>query len=307
MMDQHRIRLIGDGAHSDRISGRLARDLLALLVEGSEQTLRFRIDGRSSVQGPPPKWLKPAADFLLLPSGDASSFVVQSSPLLDTMKDRFQQGVLFSDLDASESPIALFEDAIEDAAAGREDSDRFDADLVRTLERFGKLLDQGIDRIEFMNGRLVTVDRAALAQFERIEQTAPPTQRVRVAGTLEAIQYSDCRFKLILADGGVLAGTAVALGHEALKAFFGLRVVLVGTAAFRRSGAPLRLEAEALELATDRDVQMWSVAPKPLLTAQSMRELRVEQTRKQGLAKILGTWPGDETEEQIRLALEQRS
>lgn len=118
MNDKHQIVL--HGVPEDRISGHLFRDLLDVLVEGAERTLRFRIEGRSSAMGPYPKWLRPAADFALVrePKLGANQAIIEARPLVETMPDRFRQEDMFADLDPKRSPIELFEDALEDALTG---------------------------------------------------------------------------------------------------------------------------------------------------------------------------------------------
>jgi hypothetical protein len=164
----------------------LFRDLLDVLVEGSERSLRFRLEGRSSPKGAQPKWLRPAADFSLLrtPTLGASSAVIEAHPLVETMPERFQQGDLFADLDPRRSPIDLFEDALEDALRGDTDSDRFDESLVATFKRFEGLLEQGVEKVELVNGRTVRVDSASLENVRALARNSYAPQRVKVAGRL---------------------------------------------------------------------------------------------------------------------------
>jgi len=309
MAQTHSIRLKGPGASKEGVSAHLFRDLLDVLVEGAERALRFRIEGRSTAQGTPPRWLRPAADFVLLrvPELPASQATIQAPSLLSTMPERFHQGELYADLDPNKSPIEFFEDALEDALAGNKDSDRFDAGLVRTFEKFGSVLQQGVAEVELVNGRVLRIDRGALEKVEALARHSFAPQRVRVAGRLEAIRYSDCRFTLLLASGAELAGTATELGQDLLRNLFGRAVVVTGMAVFRPSGRPLRIEADTLELASERDTRLWSQPPKPLLGPSPMAQIREDQRGKGGLGALLGRWPGDESDEQVAAALESLS
>jgi hypothetical protein len=176
-----------------------------------------------------------------------------------------------------------------------------------SFERFGALLDQGVDSVELVKGRTLRVNRESLENVHKLASRSFAPQRVRVAGTLETIRYSDCRFVLVLEDASTLAGTAIDLGNEVLREFFGRPVVVTGKAAFRASGKPLRIDAEHIEPASEEDSKIWSAAPRPLLGPFPTRQVREEQRAKGGLAAVLGKWPGDETDEEVQAALESLS
>lgn len=308
MTNLHQIILSGPAVSDERISGHLFRDLMDVLVDGAERALRYRIEGRSTAGGGPyPKYLRAAADFALLrkPELGANSAVIEARPLVETMPDRFVQGEMFADLDPSRSPIDLFEDALEDALAGNEDSDRFDAGLVKSFENFGALLDQGVENVDLINGRHLQVNEKTLKKVHHLASRSYAPQRVRVAGQLETIRYSDCRFVLKLEDKTLLPGTAIDLGNEVLRAFYGKPVLVTGKATFRPSGRPLQIEAEDIENVSEHDAVIWSRPPKPLLGPA--RPVRDEQRGKKGLAALLGKWPGDETDEEVQAALDSLS
>lgn len=309
MAVEHRIILRGPGVTQDRISGHLFRDLLDVLIEGAERALRFRLEGRSTARGTQPAWLRSASDFSLLRRSelDVSSALVEARPLVETMPDRFRQDDMFSDLDPKQSPIELFESALEEALQGNEDSDRFDLGLVRTFEKLESLFQQGVDSLEIANGRIIHVDESSLARVRQLSAKSFAPQRVRVAGRLDAIRYSDCRFTLVPEGGPQLQGTALEPGQGVLQGLFGQAVLVTGHAIFRASGRPLRIEAERIEQASERDTKIWSAPPKPLFGPPPSRQGREEQRSKGGLATILGKWPGDETDEQIKQAVESLS
>jgi hypothetical protein len=83
--------------------------------------------------------------------------------------------------------------------------------------------------------------------------------------------------------------------------------VVGGTAVFRPSGSMLRIDADQIELAAPEQRQLWAKIPRPILAAFEPRALREVQGPRTGLNKIIGEWPGDETDEQIRSALETLS
>lgn len=305
MSEQHKIVVRGSAVGDGRVSGHVFRDLLDVLVEGSERALRFYMDGRSSAPGTQPSWLRSAADFELVRDAelDAGTVLVEAKPLIETMPDRFQQSELFSDVDPAMSPIDLFENALEDALRGNDDSDRFDQPLLRTIGKLEKLIDHGVERVDLVNGRTITVNRESLARAQSVFEKSYAPQRVQVAGRLEAIRYSGCRFTLVTAGGTQLSGVAIDLGPEALSSFFGQDVLVTGTAVFRASGAPLRLEADRIQPASAQQVSLWSAMPRPLLGPRSRVTPATVQRGKGGLGAVFGKWPGDESDEEVAAAL----
>lgn len=306
MSHEHLITLNGTSAADERVSGHILRDLVDILVEGSEQTLRYRIEGRSKARGTPPGWLRPASDFQIEAvhgRGEPLAFKVDAKPLAEAMPEKFAQATLFEGIDASKSSVDLFEDTLAEAIRGEEDSELFDGPLLETMKGFKGLLAHGVDSVQIKNGRLLEVNTKAVQNVARLADQEHPSRRVRIAGWLETIRHSDCRFVLILPDGAKVAGTAIDLGAEALRGAFGKRVVIQGVADFRPSGNVLRINAEKVEDGTDTDLQVFGKIPRPLAAPA----LVTRSSGKGGFEAILGQWPGDETEEQLFAQLRELS
>ena len=73
MSQTHEIKLAGPAVHTDRADGLMLRDLLDVLVDGSQGAARFALEGRSTASGPAPgaTWSRRAAvaAFLLRARG----------------------------------------------------------------------------------------------------------------------------------------------------------------------------------------------------------------------------------------------
>ncbi len=304
MIREHTITLWGPAATEVGVSGHLLRDLFDVLVQGAEQSLRFRIEGRSSARGAAPAWLRSASDFRmidLVAGNGARTMRVEARSLVDTMPERFAQKSLFEDLDATRSPIELFEDALEEALLERSDSEAFDQPLLETFTKFRNLLAAGVEAVELQNGRTVRVDREAMERVLRLSRIAYAPRRVRLAGRLDIIRYSDCRFTLVLQNGARVAGIAREPGAEALRDAFGAEVVVTGTADFRPSGSLLRVNADLIEPARASELEMFGNVPRPLIAPAPVER----PVARAGLEALLGEWPGDESLEQLLGQLEQ--
>ena len=309
MMRRHDIRIGGSAVSKTRISGPVLAHLLGTIVEGTTRVLRYRLEGRSKAPGSLPAWLRPAAGFDVIASTDPGVVHLEARSLADTLPDRFRQCDLFQTVDPEKSALDLFEDGLEDALRGNHDSDLFDEGLVQTFAEFRQVLGEGgLDRIEIVNGRTVPVSTDGLGRVEELRRSTPRPAHVRLAGRLDAIRYSDKMFTLVLETGLELRGVAADVDEGSLKSLWGRPALVVGTAHFRPSGALARVDAERVEPASDRELALWQAAPVSFATeGQELRNLRQPQGKRSGINAIIGQWPGDETEEELRAALESLS
>jgi hypothetical protein len=103
-------------------------------------------------------------------------------------------------------------------------SEAFDQPLLETCSDFRQLLQAGIESVEIKNGRTVRTDQASMEKLYLLSRVAYAKRKVRLAGRLYIIRYSDCRFTLLLENDVKVAGTALGLGPEALRDSFGKNV-----------------------------------------------------------------------------------
>ncbi len=303
-MLRHELKFTGPGVGTDRVSAPLLSGLLKIMVDGAEQVLRYRLEGRSRAKGAKPAWLRAAAEFKLLPTGDPSVVRLEALPLRQALPEKFKQRDFFEAVNPEKSAIDLFEDGLEDALRGNPDSDLFDEGLATTYAEFADLYRAGLDSLEILNGRTVTVSRAGLARVEALRRQTPRPRTVRIAGELDSIRYSDRMFELVLPNRDKLRGVAEEVEEGDLAALWGKPVVIAGMAVFRPSGSVLRIEARAVCQATESELAIWGISPRPLGSQSDMRDLRVPQGPRTGLHALLGQWPGDEDDDTIRRALE---
>jgi hypothetical protein len=123
---------------------------------------------------------------------------------------------------------------------------------------------------------------------------------VRVAGKLDALRHTDRMFTLILESGAPVRGVAGdSVDLSALASLWGHAALVRGVAKFRPSGSLLRIEAEGIEVADERDLSLWAVPPTPVFGALVERTLRQAQGPRSGVAAIFGQLPGEERDEEI--------
>lgn len=299
-----RISLDGPKARGTTIAAAALRDILDILLEGSQRAVRLAVEGRSTARGTVPGWLEDAASFDLTAIEDGSTrLAIAARPLRDTIPTHFAQLDIFGESDGELSGVEVFTRGLGSAVAQDLDSELFDAGLLKTYARFNKVLERGFDRIDFTDGMQLRLDRAAMESLAHVQARVPPPRQVRIAGKLEQIQHSDRRFALLV-DGTVVRGIAQeGVPAEWLGALFGRHVLVSGQAVFRPSGSLLRLEADSFEEAGGR-VSLWEKVPKPLFASTAAAKYLVPQGPRSGIAAILGQWPGDEDDDEIADALE---
>lgn len=138
---------------------------------------------------------------------------------------------------------------------------------------------------------------------------AAPDQPVRVARNLDTLRHRDRMFTLILRSGacvrGVVAGGSVDL--SALRELWGQDVVVSGLAKFRPSGSVLRLEAERIARANERDLSLWASGPRPIPHSLDERPLHRPQGPRSGVSAIFGRLADIESDDDIIAALDRFS
>ncbi len=308
-MIKHRVSLKGPGATGAQISGFLLKELLDVLCDGTKGALRLRLEGRSSAPGKDPRWLEDASDFLVTGIEDGSTVLtIETKPLSEAVPDRFQQLSILND--HTSSAFKIFEESLDEAIGGFENSDLFDEYLLKTYARFKDILqNHGFDSVEIKNGKpgasSLTVGALQVETINALRRSTPKPQAVRLSGRLETIRYSDKMFELVTQTGEKHRGVApLTWTSEEMARLFGTDVTVDGTAVYRPSGCLLRIEASSIIPAKPNDLKFWSEIPAPGKLRDRMRTLRQPQTSNSGLNKLWGRWPGDETDEQITEALQ---
>jgi hypothetical protein len=140
-----------------------------------------------------------------------------------------------------------------------------------------------------------------------ILRSTPGSQRVRIAGKLDAIRHSDRTFTLVLESGERIPCVLAEGEPQVLPMLFGKVAVVSGMARFGLSGALLRVDADLLQAGNAKDLSMWSEPPLPLFDVADVRDLRRPQGPRTGINAIIGAWPGDETDDEVFAMLEEMS
>ncbi len=269
MSSRHQIIARGiDGGH---VSLSAMRDLTSWLASGVDRAMRLRIEGRSSAPGRRPEWLV-ASDDVKITALRAGSLQmeVESTPLQELLPDLFAHAPFWPSAPlADETPFDLLLDGLDDALAGRVDSERIDTGLLSILEEGKTLFSRhGVQHLSFESlsrpRAVVTLDEPRLAMVKTLLAATPQPQHTRIMGTLDGLIASARAFFLELEDGSRLRGVLPsALDPLEINQWFRQEVLVDGQLLFKPSGNLLRIDATGITHATEADARWRGLSRLP--------------------------------------------
>jgi hypothetical protein len=311
-MKKHTMTLLGGTRGELRVPADVLLETVGALLEGARQATRFCIEGESTRKGPRPAWLDATCNIEVTGLAAGSAVVALEAPALaDAAPDRFGGGhqvSLFAEpqqlLDARHSAVDIFAGVLASVVRGEKERVLADRALLDTCVRFARAARDGFEGVQLegiagMSAPLV-VRRDDVAKIELLRDETPGPNAVRVSGTLDTISATKSDVVLTLRDGSAVAARLDARDNEQLKTLFGSRVVVSGMAQFRPSGKLLVIDVEHLGPAREGDA-VFESAPKA--TARPIVSL-LPQDETSGVSAFFGTWPGDESDEELLDALE---
>ncbi len=307
-MDYERqvLRLQTDADYRKRLPLSLCGDLLGHMRPLMAYSVRMAIEGSSVGRGRNPHWLAAVSDIRFADygrDGDDTLIQLELPALGAAAPELYEQAELWPTKPPSRYTAAnVLAEAVAEIDMEDQDSLRYDRPLLRKLRGIGPVFSEHLHTILLPgndNGRRTqamtpkTVSNAALL----VDRTPSP-QEVRLVGQLDMIRRSTRSFGLQLEDGSEVQGVLESSDDiEELKQLFGTRVLVLGKAIYRPSGALLRVDAHAIE-GGEGQPRVFSKVPTP-----RSRRLTVKRDVPRGkgwasFSSYFGKWPGDETDEE---------
>lgn len=269
---------------------------------------------RSSMRGRKPAWFKAASDirFVGHEGDDQTDLLFEVPTFAESAEELYRQQELWPTKPAeSDTGFEVFGDVLDDVSVDNRDSDRFDRPLLKHIVELRPLFDGELFReIEVgserrRGGLLPRINPAVIGNAKNFYRTTPGPRRIKLYGTLDMIRASTQSFGLKLQNAEEAPGVLVGGDVCDLQGLLNQPVTVYGEAVYRPSGKLLRIDADEIVPATERD-QFFSKVPHGIPKSNIQRTIR-DQAHKRGIAAIIGKWPGDETEDQIQEALRRLS
>lgn len=311
-MKKHKLTLVGGLRDELRVSAWVLHEALEALLQGARLATRFAVEGESVRKGLRPAWLDAACAVEITGLMPGSVELSMEAPTLreaDAAKFGEQsQRSLFAEADqdlGEQTAVDLFGQVLAVVVERSPDEVVADRALLDTCVRFAKVAGGGFEgiRLEGLRGRdePLVITPAQVPKMELLRDETPAPRAVRVAGVLDTISASRSDVILRLKDGTKLPARVEDHDPEALRDLFGKFVVVSGVAHYRPSGRMLLLDVESIGEAGAGDHLFESapVAPKRLPVATA-----VAQDESSGVSAFFGTWPGEETDEELLQALQ---
>lgn len=290
--------------------------VLTHLHDTLQDTVRMGFLHTSRARGRIPGSIKAAADVRYLghsAEGDGVTVLrFEVAPFGEVAADLFSQAQLWEDGPRPEqTAFELLAAALEDVGSRRGESSRFDPGMLRRIGGYRKLFGKdGLSSIVlpdvtlYKSGRL---DASVVQSARELAHATPQPRRVRVAGRLDLMGASQGVLKLHVATGGIV--TAIWEGEESLEQFaplFNKDVVCEGLGVFRPSGTLLRIDADALAPASERD-EFFRHAPVAEANTDFALAARLRSGESSVYASFLGSIPAEESDEEFAAAVDALS
>jgi hypothetical protein len=289
----------------------LSAPLLRRFEGMARPSVRMALEGSSASVGAPPAWLERASDIRTLGFSErqgVSTLHLKAPKLGEAAPRLFEQQSLWpsatSPDDTAIQVIGKIARAIREREAG---SDLYDRPLLKHFSTWSVLFSHGLISVGFSSGNTTSdaifpIDRQVVANARLLSDETPLPRQVRVVGKLDMVRHSTRSFGLLLDGGEEIRGVLTEGTSELLQGYFGREITVLGKAIYRPSGTLLRIDAkEILPIADGR--RAFSKVP-PSLTRSRRPERRL-QPSKTGVASFFGSWPGEETDEELLHALEE--
>jgi hypothetical protein len=285
--------------------------LLRRLEDTARPCVRMAIEGSSVAVGAVPNWLERASDIRTLgfSERDGRSILHVKAPTLgDAVPEVFEQQTLWPGMAAPEDTAIQLIGKISSVVRRREAaSDMYDQPLLRHLTNWQLLFKRQVKELRIPSTAdpsgtavPVTLDIKVVENARTLSAQMPAPRQIRVVGKLDMVRHSTRSFALLLRGGEEVRGVLVDADPALLKQHFGREITVFGKAVYRPSGSLLRIDAQEIaDTIEGRDA--FSTVPEPLTRIPKV-DRRIHTTRG-GVAAFFGTWPGDETDEELLAAL----
>ena len=198
---------------------------------------------------------------------------------------------------------------ISDVRREARDSERFDHALLDRLARYGPMFRRGLTAIALVDARApqpAQIDSALSAAAATLSHDTPPARRVRVCARLDMLGVSRRVLGLLIDSGTPVTALWTADGFIDLAPLLGQQVVIEGLAAFRPSGALLRVDADAIRTATAQDT-FFAKLPVSEKRRNYLKEAAATRLGERPYDSIIGILPADESDEEFTRAVEELS
>ena len=283
-----------------------------VLLKTAERATRLLATGKGGGRGQKPDWLKKATDLTITGLKPGSTILDLEAPTLretacevfglqgfrpeQTTNDR-------ASLDDTSLDLASL--AIREAQEDDPPGDRFDSSVLEAILDFRKITGSSGIRYELISrdsehGNFVLDESSCVRIEARLTEILTPRAFI-VSGRLDKIEHDTGRFRLLVNQDSSLLGwlDPSSLDVETLRPLWGKQITVEGMVYFKVNGQPRLIEARRVGSHTERDVIFEEMPAAGIPRSRGMILDREKQARSFDPMELWGTWPGDESIEEL--------
>lgn len=203
------------------------------------------------------------------------------------------------------TPMALVIKSFTAALSDEEDKNMVDEPLIDELLKFKRFFNTDTEKILLTNRSTipeVEFSRKEIDKIEHLFKSIPQPQKTVVAGVIDEMKFSREQVILTTADKKKIVVIVAKQLFQELKEFFGQEIAINGIAHFKPGGQLSYVKMERFGKAGKAN-KMLSRKPDKM-TMQQQIALQIREGKKRNpIDDIIGTWPGNETDEEFEKML----
>ena len=227
---------------------------------------------------------------------DADNF--QNIPMqLDLFKEKQALNTL--------TPMALVIKSFTAALSDEEDKNMIDEPLIDELLRFKKFFQTDTEKILLTNRSTIPEIEFSRKEIDKIEslfKKIPQPQKTVVAGVIDEMKFSREQVILTTSENKKIVVIVAKELFQDLKEFFGQEIAINGMAHFKPGGQLSYVKMESFGN-SGKATRILSRKPDKMNMQQQIA-LQIRQGKKRNpIDEIIGTWPGNETDEEFEKML----
>lgn len=306
------IRVRGKGFNGRTVKPEAQASFVRRTQVALRDAVRFKTVRTTRLKGRPFEFLSRTWDIEQAPwqetDGGDTLLVFQVPKLKDSAPRLFEQETLFEE-DRLQPDWTAFDllgqviTAVQDQTAKEM---AVDYGMLSSLEAYNSDLKKGLElaSFDFEDSALHTaiINDHLTEKAQEVLEFTPTPRLIRIVGKLDMLRMSDHLFQLITGGNAKVRGIWTP-DRISLKDFFGEEVYIEGKASYRPNGGLASIEASAVRRATEEDDQFRQL-PK---VASAQIRLDISDRSDNGFGHIIGKWPGDESDDDIRAWLQELS
>ncbi|HEX3966373.1 MAG TPA: hypothetical protein VHW70_00270 [Edaphobacter sp.] len=278
--------------------------LLSQLEKTVRPCVRMALTGRSKMVGHPPQWLRAAWDFRALGfdrRGGDTILHIAAPTLGDAAPRVFEQQSLWEKaVRPTETALDLFGKMVDDVRAQAGSSDAYDDPLLQQLAGWHGLLHTKVKTVRLPSVAFMSpgaeLDESVIVAARALSSRIPSPRQIRLVGRIDMVRWSTRSMAIQVADGTEYRCAVISEDIGDLGQYGGREVTVLGKAIYRPTGSVLRLDIEQV---LDTTVGRAAHSEIPLSFEKRNEADRRRQTSRNGISAVFGSWPGEESDEEL--------